>query len=67
MIELNAELKKVALNQEQVKAQIQQAKEAEEFLLLQELQTELERLTTKQLLVMTEQSDIIKKQKRSDR
>ncbi|XP_014666103.1 PREDICTED: uncharacterized protein LOC106808059 [Priapulus caudatus] len=67
MVELNAELKKVAVKQEQVKGQIQLAKEGEDFLLLQELQTELERLTTKRLLFMTEQSDIIKKQKRSDR
>ncbi|XP_013381464.1 NGFI-A-binding protein 1 isoform X2 [Lingula anatina] len=65
MTQINQELHEVAQQQEEVKTQIQLARDEENFPRIHELQTELENLTSKQLQLLTEQSEIIRRQRRS--
>ena len=68
MAEIASELAAVQKRQEETKAEIQEAqKEEENIKLLQDLQARMEQLTSKQLGLLTEQSDVIRKQRRAQR
>ncbi|XP_071941822.1 NGFI-A-binding protein 1-like isoform X2 [Antedon mediterranea] len=67
MNEISTQLSQIKQTQNNIKADIQNAKENENLQAVYDLQIELEKLTTQQLMLMTEQTDLIKKQRRSDR
>ena len=67
MNEITSLLNTIKQSQSNVKASIVAAKSCDNLQQVYDLQIELEKLTTQQLLLMTEQTDLIKKQRRSDR
>ncbi|XP_033121804.1 NGFI-A-binding protein 1-like isoform X2 [Anneissia japonica] len=67
MNEISSQLSQIKQTQNNIKAEIQHAKDSENLQAVYDLQIELEKLTTQQLMLMTEQTDLIKKQRRSDR
>ena len=67
MNEITSLLTTIKQNQSDTKANIAAAKSEDNLQKVYDLQIELEKLTTQQLLLMTEQTDLIKKQRRSDR
>ena len=67
MNEITSLLTTIKQNQSDTKASIAAAKSEDNLQKVYDLQIELEKLTTQQLLLMTEQTDLIKKQRRSDR
>ncbi|XP_072021031.1 uncharacterized protein [Amphiura filiformis] len=67
MNEITSLLTTIKQKQSDTKASIVAAKSEDNLQKVYDLQIELEKLTTQQLLLMTEQTDLIKKQRRSDR
>ena len=64
MTEINQEMERIKGEQEEITARVQAAKTAEDYTLIQSLQRQLEALKDKQLQLLTEQSDIIRRQRR---
>ncbi|CAH1775757.1 unnamed protein product [Owenia fusiformis] len=67
LVAIKQELMMVAEQQEALKQQVQDAKEEENYTLIHQLQSQLEELTSKHLTLLTEESDLTRKQKRSQR
>lgn len=67
MSTIHQDLANISQSQEDLRVRIASAKDAEDFARIQPLQAELETLTSQQLQLLTEQSEIIRKQRRSDR
>ena len=63
MTEINKELSDITTQQGELKSKVNKAKNASDSSLVADLQGELEALTTRQLDLLTEQSEIIKKQR----
>ncbi|KAK2180531.1 hypothetical protein NP493_439g02020 [Ridgeia piscesae] len=63
MTEINKELSDITTQQAELKSKVNKAKNASDSSLVADLQGELESLTTRQLDLLTEQSEIIKKQR----
>ena len=64
MSALSQELTLVTQKQEDIKSQIQSAREANQAELIQTLQAELEQMQSRQLQLYTEQSELIRKSRR---
>ncbi|KAG1669927.1 NGFI-A-binding [Nymphon striatum] len=64
---INEELKSISIQQEELKAQIQKAREMQDFSTIHQMQNQLEQLQNQQLQLFTEQSDLSKQVKRLDR
>lgn len=67
MSEITHQLTIIKENQANLKDKIALAKVDENLQKVYDLQLELEKLTSQQLMLMTEQTDLIKRQRRSDR
>ncbi|XP_078661270.1 NGFI-A-binding protein homolog isoform X1 [Branchiostoma floridae x Branchiostoma belcheri] len=67
MTEISETLKDKRDKLEVCKERIQNAKDSEDYPCVADLQMELEQLTNEQLALMTEQADLIRQQKRSDK
>ncbi|XP_077993479.1 uncharacterized protein LOC144447369 isoform X2 [Glandiceps talaboti] len=67
MNEIQEALKVIKYQQEAIKDKIEEARTKDNLQRVYDLQIELEKLTTQQLVLMTEQTDLIKRQRRSDR
>lgn len=67
MNEITSQLSVIKEKQATLKDNIAGAKVEENLQKVYDLQIELEKLTSQQLMLMTEQTDLIKRQRRSDR
>ena len=67
MTEINKDLGDITTQQGELKSKVNKAKNAGDTSLVASLQGELESLTTRQLELLTEQSEIIKKQRCAQR
>ncbi|XP_022105588.1 NGFI-A-binding protein 2-like isoform X2 [Acanthaster planci] len=67
MNEILMHLNSIAQKQSDIKASIAAARSEDNIQQVYDLKVQLEKLTTQQLLLMTEQTDLIKRQRRSDR
>ncbi|XP_067686825.1 titin homolog isoform X1 [Haliotis asinina] len=64
---INQDMKRIKDRQEAIKTEIVTARDTQNSPLVQKLQQELETLTAQQLALLTEQGEILRKQKRSER
>ncbi|XP_038078373.1 NGFI-A-binding protein 1-like isoform X2 [Patiria miniata] len=67
MNEILINLNSIVQKQSDIKASIAAARSEDNIQQVYDLKVQLEKLTTQQLLLMTEQTDLIKRQRRSDR
>ena len=67
MNEILRSLTDITQKQSEIKASIAAARAEDNIQRVYDLKVQLEKLTTQQLLLMTEQTDLIKRQRRSDR
>ena len=67
MNEVLNSLNTIVQKQSDIKASIAAARSEDNIQQVYDLKVQLEKLTTQQLLLMTEQTDLIKRQRRSDR
>ncbi|XP_006814946.1 uncharacterized protein LOC100375168 [Saccoglossus kowalevskii] len=67
MNEIQEALKMIKKQQDSIKVLVEDAKGSDDLPKIYDLQVKLEKLTAEQLSLMTEQTDLIKRQRRSDR
>ena len=61
--DITQEVSAITIDMEELKVRIEEAKSCDDFDSVQSLQSDLERLIARQLELMTEQSEIAKRQK----
>ena len=61
------ELKQLGMQQEELRARLTQARDAQDFPMAQQLQQQLEQLNAQQVQMIAEQSDLIKRQRHQQR
>ncbi len=66
-MEIGAELAHLTQKQEKLKMQMHEAKQGENYAIIQALSAESEAATAKQLALLTEQSELMRKQRKSHR
>ena len=65
LAEISQELQDLTTKQEKLKIQMNEAKSGENYAIIQALSAESEAATAKQLQLLTEQSDLMRKQRKS--